>query len=54
MALKDFLKGDFKELRLTCGHVPPWLANDISLAGATMTGTPGEAGQIRVVIRKNA
>ncbi|MDR3363505.1 MAG: hypothetical protein LBS91_00920 [Clostridiales Family XIII bacterium] len=54
MALKDFLKGDFKELRLTCSHVPPWLANDISLAGATMAGTPTDAGLVRVVIRKKA
>jgi hypothetical protein len=52
MALRDFLKGDFKELRLTCTHVPPWLANDVALAGATMLTTQSGPGRYKVSIRK--
>jgi hypothetical protein len=53
MALKEFLKTDFRELRLTFSHVPPWLAADVALAKATMLSTEPEPGTWKVVIRKS-
>ncbi|MDR1815795.1 MAG: hypothetical protein LBR00_03810 [Clostridiales Family XIII bacterium] len=52
MALKDFLRKDFQELRLAFSHVPPWLAADVSACRATMLSTETAPGTWKVVIRK--
>jgi hypothetical protein len=53
MALKDFLQTDFKELRLTFSHVPPWLALDVSKIGGSMLSKEAEPGIWKVIIRKS-
>jgi len=54
MALREFLKTDFRELRLTFSHVPPWLAADVALVKATMLSVESSPGTWKVVIRKQA
>jgi len=52
MALREFLKTDFKELRLTFSHVPPWLALDAAEAKATMLSVESEPGRWKIILKK--